>query len=102
VTKGSKIYLTVEQSDPNVNLFLIPEVTGMTLEQATETITNAGLVPIVIDNSPEPEVPVEGSEEGEGAETDPETPTTVKTVVNQLPKSEIKVQEKTEILIYVE
>ena len=96
VTRGSRIYITLEPSAPDVPLRLVPNVEGMTEAQAKESIISAGLIPVVIDKTIKPAEttapPVEGEEPVE----------VLKTVTNQLPKSEIRIQEQTEILIYVE
>ena len=95
VTKGSRIYITLEQSAPDVPLRLVPNVEGMTEVQAKETIISAGLIPIIIDNTPETANSAPSAEGEEPVEV-------LKTVANQLPKHEIRIQEGTEILIYVE
>jgi len=95
VTNGSRIYITLEQSAPDVPLRLVPNVEGMTEAQAVETVINAGLTPVVIDKSPIAPV-AEPLPEGALPEA------VIKTVTAQLPKYEIRVQEKTEIIIYIE
>ena len=99
ITKGSRIYITLEQSAPDAPLRLVPNVEGMTEAQAKDTIISAGLIPVIIDNSSESFKKAETEKTPEEGAAPEEI---VKTVVNQLPKSEIRIQEKTEILIYIE
>jgi stage V sporulation protein D (sporulation-specific penicillin-binding protein) len=118
VSKGSKVFITLEEDESNTELFMVPDITGMTIAQAEETIKMANLVPVVKDASIDNTEGAELTDEGSSTE---ETPTdegsaevsesaedlnfeqgTVKTVVNQFPKYEIKVEANTEVIILVE
>lgn len=98
IAKGSKIFLTLEESTEDEELAFVPNVMGMYSNQASEIITNAGLVPVIVDNSFENiKAPKTEDGSGEGANTEE----TDKKVVSQLIR-EIRVEKNTEVVVYVE
>jgi stage V sporulation protein D (sporulation-specific penicillin-binding protein) len=104
VAKGSKVFITIEEEGDGQDIVLVPNVVGMTKDQAQEIVVKAGLVPVIIENkvnSAKNEAPL-GSSTQE-TETPPEDSSEVQEekVVSQL-ISEIKIQKGTEIVIYTE
>jgi len=94
VERGSMVHLTLGLSNPNLQLVTVPSVAGLSETQATDIITRAGLIPIIIN----------GEEELSTSQEDDITPEAgrVRIVAGQLPGGEIRVAERTEILVFVE
>ena len=96
VERGSMVHLTIGMSEPGLNLVTLPTVVGLSEAQAAEIISRAGLVPIII--SEDEAVMAAGDSE----EDDDEAAERFRVVVSQLPSAEIRLAERTEILLFVE
>ncbi|MCL2565362.1 MAG: penicillin-binding transpeptidase domain-containing protein [Defluviitaleaceae bacterium] len=95
VDRGSVIHLTIGMSGDEVPLTTVPNVVGMSAEQAREIVRSVNLVPVMVDNL----AGTQNTGSGDGAE---EERSSVRVVASQLPSDEIRIQEWTEILIFVE
>ena len=97
VNRGSMVHLTLEMSSPDIELTMVPNVMGLHYAQAVEIIRSVGLVPVVEHHAQVVSVDDDDDDNNGGSN---ETP--AQAVINQFPRNEIRVPERTQILIYVE
>jgi len=100
VNRGSKVHLTIESSNDDAVLHMIPNVVGLHYTQAMQIIESAGLVPIIRHGVSAPAV--EEDDEEYDDEAPPAQQTGIQVVVSQFPLNEVRVQEGTQILLFVE
>jgi len=96
VERGSMVHLTIGMSEPDLALVTVPSVVGLSEPQAVQVIRNAGLVPVVIRNDEEI-IADDPDDDSEIIESE-----RLFVVSAQLPDNEIRVAERTEIIIFVE
>lgn len=89
VSPGSRIFLYLSSDDSDEELTLVPNLEGMTITQAQETLSIANLDYVIL------EAQVQITEDEDSTEN--ASANTEKVVIDQMPSSGIKVSEGTEI-----
>lgn len=95
VERGGMIHITLGMSGDDVPLSTIPNIVGMSEEQAIEIIRNAGLVPVTAND-------INREQAANSDDEDPQEDRPIRVVTSQLPRAGIRIQEWTEILIFAE